>query len=292
MVGKVAGAGIYSGVTVETTLDPKLQPFLHDHQIDGTPVLPGVMGIEAFAEAAALMLPGWHAEAVEDVHFLAPFKFYRHEPRTVTTNVMFHADGEFVTADCRLIGQRALPNQKEPQVTTHFTARVRMTRSAPEASITTVPNQSRGEVIAAADIYKVYFHGPAYQVINRAWREGNRMIGAMAKDLPSNHKPADSPVVIAPRWIELCFQTAGLWEIQEEGKFGLPLHIDRVTVVSKLPSTDAELHAVVTPRGDGSFDAEVVDAKGVRYVQLKGYRTIALPTKIADNALRGMAAVA
>ena len=42
------------------------------------------MGIEAFAEAALWMLPGWHVEAIEDVNFLAPFKFYRNEPRTLT----------------------------------------------------------------------------------------------------------------------------------------------------------------------------------------------------------------
>ena len=33
-------------------------------------------------------------------------------------------------ADCRLIGRRSLPNQSEPQVTTHFTARVRLTKQA------------------------------------------------------------------------------------------------------------------------------------------------------------------
>ena len=59
MVGKIASASISGGFTIETTLDPQVQPFLHDHQIDGTPVLPGVMGIEAFAEAAPCLLPGW-----------------------------------------------------------------------------------------------------------------------------------------------------------------------------------------------------------------------------------------
>ena len=38
-----------------------------------------------------------------------------------------------VVADCRLIGRRTLPNQTEPQVTTHFTARVRLTKQPPEA---------------------------------------------------------------------------------------------------------------------------------------------------------------
>src|SRR5208282_4580807 len=84
MLGKIKNVSIQSGLTIETTLDPAIQPFLHDHQIDGTPVLPGVMGIEAFAEAALCLLPGWHVAALEDVNFLAPFKFYRNEPRPVT----------------------------------------------------------------------------------------------------------------------------------------------------------------------------------------------------------------
>ena len=65
-----------------------MQPFLHDHQIDGTPVLPGVMGLEGFAELATLAAPGWHMVGIEDVEFLAPFKFYRNEPRTVTLTAL------------------------------------------------------------------------------------------------------------------------------------------------------------------------------------------------------------
>jgi hypothetical protein len=38
---------------METMLDPTIQPFLRDHQIESTPVLLGVMGIEAFAMPAA-----------------------------------------------------------------------------------------------------------------------------------------------------------------------------------------------------------------------------------------------
>ena len=46
MVGDVTSFGLHSGITVMTTLDPQEQGFLFDHQIDGTPVLPGVMGME------------------------------------------------------------------------------------------------------------------------------------------------------------------------------------------------------------------------------------------------------
>ena len=122
MIGKITSMALQSGLTIETTLDPAIQPFLHDHQIDGTPVLPGVMGIEAFAEAALCLLPGWYVAAIEDVNFLAPFKFYRNEPRVVTIDAVIHPQRDTLLADCRLTGRRSLPNQAEPQVTTHFTA--------------------------------------------------------------------------------------------------------------------------------------------------------------------------
>src|SRR5205807_377160 len=130
MIGKVASVSLYNGYTIETTLDPKIQPFLHDHQIDGTPVLPGVMGVEAFAEAALCILPGWQVEAIEDVNFFAPFKFYRSEPRTLIVEACVRTQRGNLWADCRLVGRRPLPNQTEPQTTTHFTALVRLTKQA------------------------------------------------------------------------------------------------------------------------------------------------------------------
>jgi hypothetical protein len=289
MIGKIAGMGLHGGLTIETTLDPRVQPFLHDHQIDGTPVLPGVMGIEAFAEAARSVLPGWHVEAVEEVNFLAPFKFYRNEPRTVTVQAVFYANGEGLVADCRLTGSRPLPNQAEPQVTTHFTARVKLTQQVPEEQPATAPVTPAGACFEAADIYRVYFHGPAYQVLERAWLDENRVVGQMARNLPANHQPSELPTVMAPRLIELCEQTAGLWEIVEQGRMGLPLHIDQVTLWRAPDGVEGPLYAVVTPHPDsGTFDAEVVDGAGNCYVQVSGYRTVALPGGVDPELLRAI----
>ncbi len=290
MIGTAAGAGLYSGLHIETTLDPKLQPFLHDHQIEGTPVLPGVMGIEAFAEAASWMLPGWHIEAIEDVNFLAPFKFYRHLPRTLSVHAVLRPQGEAVLADCRLTGTRQLPNQAEPQVTTHFTARVRLTRSAPKP-IMAAPVSPSGSIIEAEEIYRLFFHGPAYQVVKRAWRDGQRIIGEMSPALPANHTPSEQPTVMSPRMIELCFQTAGLWEIGVHGRFGLPQHLDRVCV-SRAPDPARELFAVVSPGADGSFSAEVLDRAGNRYLEMGGYCTVALPGAEGAKPLEALLAVA
>ncbi|MBZ5572293.1 MAG: SDR family NAD(P)-dependent oxidoreductase, partial [Acidobacteriia bacterium] len=291
MIGKIAAMDLHRGLTIETTLDPRIQPFLHDHQIDGTAVLPGVMGIEAFAEAAVCVLPGWHVTAIEDVNFLAPFKFYRNEPRTVTIGATFCPEGGALVANCRLTGCRSLPNQSEPQVTTHFTARVRLTKQVPELGGVPARSVPIGQIIEAADIYHAYFHGPAYQVVKRAWFDGHQIVGLLSAALPNNHQPSELPLLAAPRLIELCFQTAGLWEMGVQGRMGLPLHIDQVCIARAPELAQGPLYAVATPNADhGSFDVEVVDTTGNRYVQIDGYRTVAFPNGVAAEPLKALQA--
>ena len=289
MIGKITGASTYSGITIETTLDPAIQPFLHDHQIDGTPVLPGVMGIESFTEAAQCLLRDWHVESVEDVDLAAPFKFYRSDPRKLTIEAVISSEREAAIADCKLIGHRLLPNQKEAQVTTHFAARVRMSKRPVQPKAGPAPGLLSGAVVDAAEIYRVYFHGPAYQVLEKAWWDGERIVGLLSANLPTNHHPAELPTLMSPRLIELCFQTAGLWEMGVQGRMGLPQHVDEVRIGQVPESATGRLYAVVTPHvKQGSFDAEVVDSEGLRFITVRGYRTVELPNAVDAEALKAL----
>ncbi|ABF39470.1 beta-ketoacyl synthase [Candidatus Koribacter versatilis Ellin345] len=289
MVGKITGMGIHNGLTMETQLDPIAQPFLNDHRIDGTPVLPGVMGIEAFAEAALCVHPGWHIEAIEEVNFLAPFKFYKDEPRTILVEAVFRQDNDHLITECRLIGRRILATQQEEQETTHFTAKVRLHKHPPELSSGVRPHLSPDSIVDSAKIYRVYFHGPAYQVLERAWWDGTHLIGEMSINLPFNHQPESLPTQIAPRLIELCFQTAGLWEMGANSKLGLPTRVDQVVAWPMANAVPHPLYAVVTPHPEhGTFDAEVVDADGNRYLRVDGYHTTALPAPIDPEVLTSL----
>jgi len=290
MVGRITGLGIYSGLTMETTLDPKLQPFLYDHQIDGIPVLPGVMGIEAFAEAALCLHPGWYVESIEEVNFLAPFKFYKDEPRTVMIQAILYAQDEKLIADCRLFGRRKLAGQTEPQETTHFTARVRVSQQTPGAVTGPKPRLSAEAIVDAAHIYRIYFHGPAYQVLEKAWWDGEHMVGELMLDLPDECKASDGPTLIGPRLIELCFQTAGLWEMAAQSRMGLPWQVQDVSWLRAPDLTDHHaFYALVTPHpAEGTFDAEVVDAEGNRYLRLGGYRTAQVPSSVDTEPLKAL----
>jgi NAD(P)-dependent dehydrogenase (short-subunit alcohol dehydrogenase family) len=284
MIGRVAGWPVGRGLIVETALDPAAEPFLHDHQIDGKAVLPGVMGIEAFAEVATLV-GGWRLAAVEDVSFHAPFKFYRGEARTLTIEAQMEVRGTEVVAACRLSGVRALA-AKEAQTTIHFTARVRLGRQAPAPVADKLPAQSRPGVGHDA-VYRIYFHGPAYQVLANAARNGSAILGRMAGGLPPDH--GHGAVVTPARLVELCFQTAGVWEIGSTGHLGLPEHLDRL-VVLEVPPEDTPVYAVVTPRANGTFDARIMNEGGKVFVILEGYRTS--PLGEVDAALRAPLAAA
>ena len=270
MLGRIAAMSVQGGITVETTLDPKALPFLSDHQIDGTPVLPGVMGVEAFAELASLLAPGFHVKAIEGVEFAAPFKFYRGEPRTLRLTALVRSEGEELIAECALIGERQAPVLQQ---TTHFTARVRLARAAAEPVQLERP-QPNGRGVKAQDVYQVYFHGPAYQVVEKAWNDDGSTVGLLPARLPED----GGPFTLEPRLIELCFQTAGLREIKARHQMGLPQHVDSVEVLETEPAGRVE--AVVKDDGAGGFDAAVVDEQGHAILKVHGYRTVALPAPI------------
>jgi NAD(P)-dependent dehydrogenase (short-subunit alcohol dehydrogenase family) len=272
----------HEGLVLEAEFDPVRQPFLNDHRIDGTPVLPGVMGVEAFAEAAKSAFPSLFVTEVADVSFHAPFKFYRDEPRTVIVRVVFEPEGEDVVATCRLIGRRRLAGMEQPQETLHFSGRVRLSPEPPPARVVRVVDQARGRTsIDAEELYRVYFHGPAYRVVETAWRDGDALIGRLAAGLGPNHFPHDARTLIDPRLVELCLQTAGLWQLGSEGRMGLPLRIDVVRPFDDPGEAELPVHARVG-LGDenGAFDAEVSDASGRVLVEVRGYKTVEHPDPI------------
>ena len=221
--------------------------------------------------------------SIEDIDFLAPFKFYRNEPRTVTVSVRYRTEGDELVADCELIGVREIATSDVPQVTVHFTGSVRLGSERAEIDPPPEPDGADGGVETDA-IYGIYFHGPTYQVLDRAWASNGVVAGALAADLPDNHQPASAETITGPRLVELCFQTAGVWEIGTTGTMALPMHIDRVTVGAGRPSDDRAATAVVTPR-EGAFDATVIDGDGTVTVAIEGYRTVQLPGALDGDAI-------
>ncbi|MCK6547439.1 SDR family NAD(P)-dependent oxidoreductase, partial [Myxococcota bacterium] len=289
MITSVRALGVHRGLELSVHLDPS-EPFLDDHRIDGTPVLPGVMSIEIFVEAARVLVPSWTAASVEDVSFLAPFKLYRDEPRDARVQVTLVPDGDALVARCALWGDRKIASKPQPETTLHATARVRLVRSAPAVEPAT-PFTTPPEPVARAEgIYRVYFHGPAYRVLDTVHESDGRIIGAWSTTVPQETQTGVE-LVATPRLVELCFQTAGLHELRTSRRMGLPTAVEEIRFLSSgTGSRPTRLFAVVEPDPNrpGWHDARVVDEEGVARLALRGYRTAALPSTVAPDLLAGL----
>jgi NAD(P)-dependent dehydrogenase (short-subunit alcohol dehydrogenase family) len=286
MVGEVTAAPLYGPLVVETRLDPNEQPFLFDHRIDGVPVLPGVMGTEAFAQVASVLAPDRVVTGVRDLEFLAPFKFHRMRPATLhLTAVGRPGEGDAIVVDVQL-SSKLQPKPGMPlQERLHFRGRVLLERAPVPPK--TVAFQAPAELtFDDGAIYRVYFHGPAYQVLDGARVEDCCAIGVLRSELPPNAKDAAAAELVAPRLVELCFQTAGMFDLANRRVFGLPAALDALRVFRPAPGAGVRLFAEAVPVEEGAgFDARVVDAEGNVYVELSGYRTVEVPELAAKAAL-------
>jgi 3-hydroxymyristoyl/3-hydroxydecanoyl-(acyl carrier protein) dehydratase len=300
VAGQVTGMDTYRGLTFEVELDPKDEPFLHDHAMNGTPLLPGVMGIEGFVEVASLFASDlgcagerFAVESVDNVRFEAPLKFYRQEPRRATWRAVVTLDSSDagvpgLVAHVTLESVREIAATKTQQHAVHFSGQVHLVprRTTPDESATAdPPTWSDEALVAPEDIYRVYFHGPAFQVLDGVQARGGRVVGKMRSDLPPIMEETKQTLTL-PRLIELCMQTAGVWEIGKTGALALPMAIERV-VLHCPQENGASLYAEIEPQtglGDEvHFDGRVVDEKGNLYLELKGYRTARLPESVADS---------
>jgi acyl carrier protein/NAD(P)-dependent dehydrogenase (short-subunit alcohol dehydrogenase family) len=284
MLGSVKAAYLYGGLKVETTLDPQVQPFLFDHQLEGLPLLPGVMGTEAFAELATLLAPGYRIASISE-EFSSPFKFYRNQPRTLYLSAIIKpgADGDLL-AQTRLQSVTQPPKAElPPTIATHFVGNLRLTRNQLEQPVIDfTPPTAEDMPIERDRIYQIYFHGPAYQVLDRAQVLNGVAIGRMADQLPPNSVPAEAEGLVAPRLIEFCFQTAGIWEIATNGVMALPQAIESVTIYRQPEEANGQrLYALVEAVEAGkAFNARVVDEAGRVYLEMRGYHTVQLPGSV------------
>jgi len=279
------GYDLHEGLRAELKLDPKTEPFLHDHAIDGIPVLPGVMGIETFAEAAWLLAPSHHVVAFENLRFLLPMKYYRNEARVaiVRARPVLSSDGKVRVATTLSSVQNIVG--RDPEEKLHFSGVVVLESSSAAARQVQPLNRTAPEIGREA-IYRVYFHGPAYRVLDRVEAAGpGQVIGCMAEPLPLDTTSAKHRSLVGPRLIELCFQTAGVWEIGKTGQLALPASVDRVIIRDANAGAGPLVAEVVAnSAGDGlAFDARVRDGEGKVRVELEGYRTSRMPNTLPEE---------
>jgi len=99
-------------------------------------------------------------------------------------------------------------------------------------------------------------------------------------------------LITMPILLEAILQTAGIWEAGATGILALPRSIGELVLYRNVPQSGKLLYAEVIPNrsSDGSltFDARLVDQNGTVYLEVKDYRTVALPYTVDAALLKPM----
>lgn len=169
----------------------------------------------------------------------------------------------------------------------HFEGLVFLAQNQPAPEICAEPPVwDDRPALNAAEIYQLFFHGPSFQVLDSAQLSTEAMLGKFNKQLAHSQETgvglADTSLLI-----ELCFQTAGLWEAGVNGVLALPQSVGSLKVYPQLIH-GVSIFAEVKPRevdGKVVFDARVVDEKGHVFLELGDYRTVPLPYPAEPGAV-------
>ncbi|MCB2180347.1 SDR family NAD(P)-dependent oxidoreductase, partial [bacterium] len=296
MLSKITGFNRQEGATFEVTLDPSEEPFLHDHAVNGTPLLPGVMGIEGFSSVAQHIVnalsangpTGLQVTELENVEFANPFKFYRNEPRHIIWKTFPIRGSRGLEVQVTMESLNPSRLEQYPKPIQHFTGTVHLTtRSNTSNGLFAPPPKWNGRyTLSEEKIYQLYFHGPSFQVVAGVQRDQNGLLAKFRSDLPPITTQTLS-LGTTPLLIELCLQTAGIWEIGQTGEMSLPRGIQKVKLYNHEVNGEAvfaKIQPVQTPNGI-LFNSQVLDSTGKVYLELQGYRTATLPAPMDPTLL-------
>ncbi len=258
-------------------------PYLADHAINGTPYVPGVMGLETFAEAAAAVT-GAPPKALTGVRFAVPIKLLRGRPADVRVKALALGSGEGceVRIESDFVSPKGL---RLGQTRNHFKglAAAEAPASAWNSGMRPVLPKNRKYKADAAAIYKTYFHGPSFQVLDGVISaEKDSVLAVFKRPQAPLWKGQHPKLVFHPLVFEALFQACGWRDIQFDRTMALPDAIGAAIAYDNEP-LDPEtlfLYGVFKGRTEDNrslYDAWAFDGSYNLVAELRDYAMIPTP---------------
>jgi malonyl CoA-acyl carrier protein transacylase len=261
-------------IKAEKEFTVEKDPYLIDHSIGETPYVPGVMGIETFMETATLAL-GSTPLGLKDVHFSLPIKLLRSRPQTVRINGHKTGSGFDMEIESDFINSKGV---KMGNTRKHFSADILSEFNSKWDNVEKPEISPKTPEVTKEEIYKIFFHGPSFQVLDSITKvDGKHTIATYKKPSKTPWHGKEKPVVANPLIIEAAFQACGFRDLHIDSKMTLPDYIGKVVIAEgKAPDT---LHILSvfkgkTDEGKSVYDAFAFDDDGKVWVELENFYMI------------------
>ena len=251
----------------EMVLDPTQTPYLDHHRIDGVATLPGVMGMEFFAELASELVPNSSVTGFAEIAFSSPIRFHRDAPLKLIVEAR-RMETEVV---CSLSTERVLRTGRV-QRTTHFEGKVLF-----DAQSTHAVAPLSGEVRSGPtreEIYRAFFHTDSFKVMDEVrFVCDDGLVAACTRGDAAAYGGSSTAadygrMVSDPLVREMALQASGILTMIQDGRMALPHRIGHCAVYG-MATDDEPLVVRVHRRHDGDapgrfmFDVDIMTEDGV-----------------------------
>jgi acyl transferase domain-containing protein/NAD(P)-dependent dehydrogenase (short-subunit alcohol dehydrogenase family) len=250
-------------IVVTRALSMQSDPWLKDHAIDGTAVLPGVIGLEMMAAAAQYAQPTLDLTTVRDVAFNAPAKVHHDRVTDLRITARPAPDGSVRTT---LSSTRVLRTGRT-QETTHFEAR--FLPPGQDATTPLATGELPDEVLSQEAIYQRFFHGETFQVLRKTLGIASDALIAEAAVRPEE---IAQNLLTEPLVLEAAFQAAGLHGLVVNGTLALPHAIASLEMLGHADSSRP--FSITAVQREGGYDIDVAGTNGP-LMRIRGFAMIA-----------------
>ncbi|MBI2378206.1 MAG: acyltransferase domain-containing protein [Deltaproteobacteria bacterium] len=255
------------------------EPFLDEHRMGGTPILPAVIGLEMMMELVGLTSEQW---TIGEVEILTPLKLAA-EKRAVV-RVSRHGDRLEVTSTARRGNGVVLEPDR-----VHIVGRRAPKRALPTGLAPSLPTDRDPVVYPYPDRFddapgsRMMFHGPVFRGMKGVFP------GTEGRGLAKLVVPAVEALVAGSRperWyvpaalLDSCLQSAGLLGRVLHSITALPIGFKRIDIAPRaMLATDQAVTLEIRMKRDGDAlvsDLVAFDANGA-LLMVEGYRAQAVP---------------
>lgn len=254
--------------------------YLDHHRFNNVPFLPGVMGLEFFAELVKILHPEKEIKKFENVEFRSAIRLKDDQPKEIQTDITFKED----SAEAVITSQVIKDGKLMDDMRLHFKSDIKF--GLRDTETVKLPQKKKMPLLNKQFIYEILPHGPLLHVITEINHIEEKMLAISSikkKQLMSwKHKE----FLINPLSIEACFQALGLMDFIDCGRAGLPSKIGQLIFYK----TKGEPHFIVgQKKGDvekgGLFDFYLVTLKGEIVVKAIDFQTIEINLGETTNIL-------
>lgn len=208
----------------ERTLSLEKDQYLDDHRFNNVPFMPGVIGLELFAELSKIVQHKKEILEFVDVSFDSAITLKNDEPRKIQTKIKFNVDED--EAEASIESTRIKKDEKEKETKLYFQAKIIFGQRKKENQ--NIPILKKMPLLNKQFIYQLLPHGPFFQVLSELNQINKEVVAVCNFKREKQYGRIYKKFIIQPLAIEAGFQAIGLMDFILNSRAGLPSKIGKM----------------------------------------------------------------